>query len=259
MWENILIVLSALLVSYIALFLLSIKIKDNSIADVFWGVWFVIISILSYFLSSEWYTSQVIITLLVSVWGIRLFLNILSKKLPYDWKEDARYKRWRDSWTYFKTRSFFQVYMLQGLLMLIIATPILILNFSSWFEENITLIFLWAFIALFWLIYEVISDAQLAWFIKNKSQWEILTTWLRSYSRYPQYFGESVFWLGICVISLQVSVFAFVWWWVITFLLVFVSGVPLLEKRYAWNKKYQLYSKKTPLLIPDFTKIQFKK
>jgi len=198
-------------------------------------------------------------TLLVSAWGIRLFLNILSKKLPYSGKEDARYKRWRDSWTYFKLRSFFQVYLLQWLLMLIIASPIFLLNLSSWFEDNITITFIGSVIALFWLLYESRADSELAGFIKNKKKWDILTTWLRRFSRYPQYFGESVFWFGISVLSLQVSVFGFVWWCVITFLLVYVSWIPLLEKRYKWQKNYEKYSETTPMFFPDFSKIQFKK
>ena len=259
MIENILIVTLTLLVSYVALFLLSIKLKDNSIADLFWGVGFVIVAVLTYFLSWVWYTSQVVMTLLVSAWWVRLFLNILSKKLPYSGKEDARYKRWRDNWTYFYTRSFFQVYLLQGFLMLLIATPILLLNLSSWFEDNNTITFLGSMIALFWLLYESRADAELSGFIKNKKQWEIFTSWLRTYSRYPQYFGESVFWFGISVLSLQVSVFGFAWWWVITLLLVFVSWIPLLEERYKWQKNYEKYSQDTPTFFPDYTKIKLKK
>ena len=259
MLENILIVTLSLLMSYVALFLLSVRLKDNSIADVFWGVWFVIITILTYFLGWVWYTSQVVMTLLVSAWWIRLFLNILSKKLPYDGKEDPRYKRWRESWKYFYTRSFFQVYMFQWLLMLLVATPIFILNLSSWFEENLTLTFLGGAIALFGLFYEARADGELAGFIKNKKSWEILTGGLRYFSRYPQYFWESVFWFGVAMIAAQVSIWWFVWWVIITVLVRFVSGVPLLEERYAWQKNYEKYSVITPIFFPDYSKIQFKK
>lgn len=259
MIENILIVTLALLMSYIALFLLSIKLKDNSIADLFWWVWFVIIAVLTYFLSWVWYTSQVVMTLLVSAWGVRLFLNILSKKVPYSGKEDARYKRWRDNWTHFYTRSFFQVYFFQGFLMLLIATPILLLNLSSWFEESMTLTFLGWAIALFGLLYEARADGELAGFIKNKKSGDILTGWLRYFSRYPQYFWESVFWFGIAMIASQVSIWWFVWWAIITILVRYVSGVPLLEERYAWQKNYEKYSETTPIFFPDYTKIKLKK
>lgn len=258
MLENILIVSWSLFICFVTLFFLSVKLKDNSIADVFWGVWFVIIAVLSYLLSWVWYTSQVVMTLLVSAWWVRLFVNILSKKLPYEWKEDARYKRWRDNWTYFYTRSFFQVYMFQGLLMLLVATPILVLNLSSWFEESNTLTFLGGAVALFWLLYEARADAELAGFIKNKKSWEILTGGLRYFSRYPQYFWESVFWFGIAMIASQVSLIWFFGWALITTLVRYVSGVPLLEERYKGQKNYEAYSKNTPIFFPDYSKIQFK-
>ncbi len=259
MLENLLIIGAVLDICFISLFLLSLKLKDNSIADVFWGMWFVIIAILAYFLGWVTYTSQVVMTLLVSAWGLRLFVNILSKKLPYDWKEDARYARWRKQWTYFKIRSFFQVYVLQWLLMFLVATPILILNLSSWYEENISLTFLGWAIALFGLLYEARADAELAGFIKNKKSGDILTGWLRYFSRYPQYFGESVFWFGIAMIAAQVSILWFIGWIVITILVRYVSGVPLLEERYAGQKNYEKYSEATPIFFPDFSKIQFKK
>jgi len=244
---------------FLSLFLLSLKLRDNSIVDVFWGLGFVIIAILSYSLGWVLYTSQIVVTLLVSAWWIRLFLNILSKKLPYNWKEDARYARWRDTWKYFKTRSFFQVYMLQWFLMFLVAIPILVLNLSSGYEENFTLTFIWASTALFWMLYEARADGELAWFIKNKKKWDILTQWLRYFSRYPQYFGESVFWFGIALTTVQVSFSGFIGWIIITILVRYVSGVPLLEERYKWQKNYEEYSKTTPIFFPDFRKIQLKK
>lgn len=259
MLDNILIVSWVLFLCFVMLFLLSIKLKDNSIADVFWGVWFVIIVVLTYFLGWVAYTSQVVMTLLVSAWWLRLFVNILSKKLPYSGKEDARYKRWRDNWTYFYTRSFFQVYMFQWLLMILVAIPILILNLSSWFEESTTLTFLGWAIALFGLIYEARADAELAGFIKNKKSWDILTGGLRYFSRYPQYFGESLFWFGIALIAAQVSIVWFIGWILITILVRYVSWVPLLEERYKWQENYEKYSETTPIFFPNFSKIQFKK
>lgn len=252
-------IIFTLWVLYIALFLLSIKLQDNSIADVFWGLWFVIIAVISYIIGWAWYISQIAMTLLIVAWWIRLFLNIFSKKLPYSGKEDPRYKKWRDSWTYFYTRSFFQVYVLQGILMLIVATPIIVLNLESWFEENIMLTFLWSSIALFGLLYEARADGELAWFIQNKKSWDILTWWLRYFSRYPQYFWESVFWFGIAIIVAQVSLLWFIGWMMITILVRFISWVPLLEKRYKGQKNYVKYSETTPIFFPDFSKIPFKK
>lgn len=239
------------------LFLLSIKFKDNSIIDAFWGLGFVIITLMSYFMFSELLLSQTILSLLVIAWGLRLFLVFLGKKLPYSWKEDKRYARWREKWTYFYTRSFFQVYLLQWILMFLVALPILMINLSDNFAQNIALTIIWWIIALAWLLYEDRADAELYGFIRNKKSWDILTSGLRKFHRYPQYFWESVFWLWISIISLQVNIWGMIWWIVITILVRYVSWVPLLEDRYKGQKNYEEYSKHTPIFLPDYSKIKF--
>ena len=78
-----------------------------------------------------------------------------------------------------------------------------------------------------------------------------MTKGLWAYSRHPNYFGESVFWLGISMMGAQVSVISFISFLTITFLLRYVSGVPMAEKRYENNKEYVDYKKKTPPMIPN--------
>lgn len=243
--------------AYMLLFLLSLYLKDNSIADIFWGLGFVIITWTSFFQNNPSF-AQILIFLLVTAWGVRLALNIWLKKLSHK-GEDKRYAVWRQKWKHFKTRSFFQVYLLQMLLMLGVATPILLVHLGnhSWYSLFLSL--LGWLIALFWLLYETIADSELRIFMQKKNPWEILTLGLRRFHRYPQYFGESVFWFGICVISSQISVFAFFGWILITLLLCFVSGIPLLEKRYQGDQLYKEYSQRTPLFFPDWKRLFTKK
>jgi steroid 5-alpha reductase family enzyme len=56
-----------LLALYILLFLYSLRIKDNSIVDVFWGFGFMIIAVLTFFQSAR-ATPQILITGLVLLW-----------------------------------------------------------------------------------------------------------------------------------------------------------------------------------------------
>lgn len=248
-------ILFLLSLMYLGLYVYSLKFRNNSLVDLFWGIAFVIISVYSYLFESIFSVSQSILTLLVILWGFRLFFNILSKKWWKFHQEDYRYKAWRDTWEYVKIRSFFQVYLLQMLLAFIIAIPIFVLNFASGYEENLFLTGLWALIAGIWLLYETTADSQLAWFVAQKKKWQILTQWLRKLHRYPQYFWESLFWLGISIIASQIHIFAFLGWIVITLLVRYVSGVPLLEKRYSGDKKYEQYSQTTPIFIPDIRKL----
>jgi steroid 5-alpha reductase family enzyme len=256
-------ILLTLLISYILLFLFSLKIKDNSIVDVFWGFGFVLIATLSFLGSGKW-LHQYAVTLLVLLWWARIVSHIWLRKLT-ERREDARYAKWREEWGsgwYFVVRSFAQVYMLQMILMLVVATAILVVNLS---EQNppsplsqggIEQIFLiiGGLIALFWLIFETIADRQLAEFVQTKKPGEIFTTWLYRYSRHPNYFGESMFWLGISLIALPYSYWGLVSFAVITILLLFVSGVPLQEARYAGRANWEEYKKKTSVFVPWFPK-----
>lgn len=250
-------ILLTLLICYILLFLYSLRIRDNSIVDVFWGFGFMIIAVIS-FSQSEQSSAQYIMTGLVLLWGIRLTSHIWFRKLR-EGKEDPRYAKWREEWGsgwYFIVRSFLQVYMLQMVLMLVVAIPILVVNVPAidigivkdW---NFLLIF-GVIIALSGLVFETIADLQLRAFIKIKKPWQIFMTGLYRYSRHPNYFGESVFWLGISLISLPFSYLGLIGWIVITCLLLFVSGVPLQEARYEWRSEWEEYKKRTSVFVPWF-------
>ncbi len=266
-------ILLTLLISYILLFLFSLKIKDNSIVDVFWGFGFMMIAVLSYYSQTERDIIQSTITLLILLWWARIVSHIGFRKF-HEWKEDPRYAKWRAEWGsgwYFYIRSFLQVYMLQMVLMLVVATAIIIVNMSvdgysgdpiwrpivhSGFPTyvNFILFYTGVVLALWGLIFETIADRQLTKFIKTKKPWEIFTSGLYKYSRHPNYFGESMFWFGISLISLPYSYIGIIGWITITCLLLFVSGVPLQEARYAGRPEWEEYKKKTSVFIPWFPK-----
>lgn len=252
-------ILLTLLICYTLLFLYSIHIRDNSIVDVFWGFGFMIIAVSSWF-QSEQGIAQYVVTGLVFLWGIRLTSHIGFRKLR-EGKEDPRYAKWREEWGsgwYFVVRSFVQVYMLQMLLMLVVAMPILVVNMTDidigivkdW---NIFLI-IGTITALSGLVFETIADRQLREFLKIKKPWQIFTTGLYRYSRHPNYFWESMFWFGVSLIALPFSYLGLIGWITITCLLLFVSGVPLQEARYEWRPEWEEYKKKTSVFVPWWPK-----
>ena len=83
---------------------------------------------------------------------------------------------------------------------------------------------------------------------------KVITSGLWKYSRHPNYFGEVTMWWGIFIVVLPLN---FGFWTiispvVITYLIRYVSGVPMLEKRYENNRQYQEYKKRVPALFPKF-------
>lgn len=238
-----------LCICYLSLFSLSIYLKDNSIADIFWGVGFIAIAWFTFLQRDFFFFYQIVVTALVTLWGVRIALYIFSKKLKKS-GEDLRYKEWRDEWKYFYTRSFFQIYILQAFLLCIIALPIIFVNRENVHSGSIYYTIIWASIALFGLLFETIADLQLSSFMKTKKKWEIFTAWLYAYSRHPNYFWESVFWLGISVIAFPIEQLSILSFLMITYLLRYVSGVPMIEKRYIGNKAYDEYKKKVSVFFP---------
>ena len=77
---------------------------------------------------------------------------------------------------------------------------------------------------------------------------------LWSLTRHPNYFGDSCMWFGIFFLSITnlYGLWILVGPSLMTFFLVFVSGVRLLEKKYKGNKAFEAYKKRTSAFIPWF-------
>jgi len=231
-------------------FLLGLIKKDNSIVDIYWGLGFVLIAWYTLLRVGSYEYIQLLVTGLVSVWGLRLAYHILRRKIGRP--EDYRYANWRKAWgKWIHLRAFFQIYVLQGLMMLLISTPILVVNLEH-VERSLAYAIVGSAVWLFGFFFEAVGDYQLKKFVKTKKPGEIMTTGLWKYTRHPNYFGEATMWWGLFIISGSwVAIISPI---VITFLLVKVSGVPLLEKKYEGQKNWEEYKKKTSVFVPWFPK-----
>lgn len=256
MWDLYVINIGAIFLFMLTMFIIAQLIKDNSIVDIGWGLGFVIIAFVSYFASEgEHSLRQTIVLTLVSLWGIRLFLHLLIRSIGRG--EDFRYANFRKQWgKNVRIIAFFRVFMMQGAIMLLLAYPIILVNVaeSSGFDIFTVLgLIVWVIGFLF----QSVGDYQLEHFKKRKKhKEEILKSGLWRYSRHPNYFGEAAMWWGVylIVIGAQNGWTAFFSAAFINLLLLKVSGVPFLDKRYAGNEEYQIYKQETNLFIPWFPK-----
>jgi steroid 5-alpha reductase family enzyme len=104
--------------------------------------------------------------------------------------------------------------------------------------------------------FESTGDAQLARFVRDPiNKGKIMQSGLWKYTRHPNYFGEVTQWWGIFIISLSVpfGIFTIIGPLTITYLILFVSGVPMLEKKYAGRADFEAYKKRTSVFFPWFS------
>jgi len=232
------------------IYILALQRKDNSIVDIAWGIGFIIVAVYSVIQSGEVDLRKMIVCTLVLLWGLRLSFHIMVRNSGKG--EDFRYKAWRNSWKYFNIRSYFQIFLLQGFFMLVIGLPVWYIGFKSGGQLGVwDSLGLMLFGAGFFI--EVVADSQLVSFKKDVSnKGKLLTSGLWAVSRHPNYFGEALLWLGIGFYALSLP---FGWITlagpaVITLLLRYVSGVPMLEKRLKSHPDWENYAKKTGPFIP---------
>lgn len=225
-------------------------IKNNSIADIAWGIGFVLITV-SLLITRGTYTElQLLVTALVCIWASRLSTHITLRQRGKG--EDPRYTAWRKSWgNYQALGAFLSVFLLQSILMFVVSAPVIAVQVGA--LESIGILAKLG--TLVWIIgfaCEVIADAQLAAFLqKPENRGRLMTSGLWRYSRHPNYFGEILIWWGIYIIALSVP-----YGWLsiigpltITYLLRYVSGVPLAERSLQHHPEFARYKETTSILI----------
>ncbi len=236
---------------FVALFVVGQVKHNNSIVDFGWGLGFVLVAVANIALNASITTTQLLVCLAVFAWGIRLAYHIAKRN--FGKPEDYRYVEMRNKWKKHPVlQAFFKVYMLQAVFMFVVALPIMIV-----FYGNAPKVTPFAVLGLIvWCVgyfFEVVGDKQLKNFVsKPENKGKIMQSGLWKFTRHPNYFGESVMWWGLATTTLFGELFylAFVSPLVITWLLLFVSGVPLLEKKYANNAEFLQYAKRTSKFFP---------
>ena len=142
--------------------------------------------------------------------------------------------------------------MLQGIFLFLIVLPVLYINAHAPDSSGL-LPYLGIILWLIGFYFESKGDSQLAQFLKKpENAGKLMTEGLWQYTRHPNYFGEALMWWGIFLIALDCTggVFTIIGPIVITCLLLFVSGIPMTEKRYAGRADFEEYKKKTSAFIP---------
>jgi len=247
-----LIINSALIIfGYAAVwFFISIVKKRNDLADIAWGLGYILLCAF-YLVTGEVSSRALLLYFLVLIWGLRLSIHIYFRNRGK--QEDFRYAKWRQEWgRSFYLRSFFQVYLLQGLLLLIVISPITLVASN---QQPVTgyLDYLGLIVWVIGFFFETVGDYQLSKFVKNpENRGKLMTVGLWKYTRHPNYFGEVTMWWGIFLIAVSSpnGIFALAGPLTLTLLILFISGIPMLEKKYEHRPDFEEYKKQTSSFFP---------
>jgi steroid 5-alpha reductase family enzyme len=237
------------------MFLIGLKARDNSLVDIAYGPAFLIACWGAWCLHGglALHLRPLLLLALLTLWGVRLALHIGCRHSGRG--EDFRYQKFREEWgDTIIWRSFLQIYMLQGAVILVVAAPVLLTigapgDALGWSDLAGVLLFSLGF------LFEAISDWQLTVFKKGTAnKGKIIMHGLWRYSRHPNYFGEATLWWGIFFVGLAgpYGLYGLVSPVAIAFLLLKVSGIPMLEVKYQGNPEFAAYKARTNGFFPWF-------
>jgi len=255
--DNILLGFLISLVIQVLFFIYAAIKKTDVVTDLSYGLTFLLIACVFYLKSGATFQSSpvvIILTLVVIAWSIRLasYLFMRIRKI----KKDSRFDKIRGDW-----KKFAGFWTIQGITVGVVMLGVMIFfNVYTGVDKNgiLPLSIAGLVISLLGIIIEGIADMQQFNFRNNpanKDHWTDVGLW--KYSRHPNYFGEMLMWWGLFVYILPylsgANLLAIISPLYITGLLMFVSGVPILEKkndeRYKGNAEYKRYKDSTSLVI----------
>jgi len=248
--------------SLLALFLMafltwivSLVKRDVSIVDSVWSVFFLAAMLVYYFNASVNGPRSTLAMMLVGMWSLRLCAYLTRRN--WGQPEDRRYQAIRrTNEPHFTIKSLAIIFLFQAVLAWVISLPILPVLKSS---QTLGLLdVLGMVLFLFGLVFESLADLQMSRFkALPDSKGQVMDGGLWRYSRHPNYFGEFCVWWGFYFIALSADTSPWLLFspLLMSFLLIKISGVPLLEKDLVDRRLgYREYQKRTNCFFPGLPK-----
>ena len=244
--------LAAVVAFLVAIWALSIPLRDASIVDIAWGPAFVVVAWLAFAVGDGASGRSTLLAVLVTVWGVRLGAYLAWRNLGHG--EDRRYVAMRRKHPHFVLWSLFGVFLLQAVLARIVALPV---QLAMGDATPPAVGWLGRVGAAVWLVgfaFESIGDLQLARFKASPdSEGQVMDRGLWRYTRHPNYFGDCVVWWGIFLVAAETGTagWGIVGPVVMTVLLTRVSGKDLLERTIGKRRPgYAEYVERTSGFVP---------
>lgn len=237
----------------VVLWLVSLPLRNASIVDVWWGPGFAAIAVLTFLLTGGEHPRRLLLVAMPALFGLRLGAYLLWRNAGQG--EDPRYAAMRRrAGGRFWIVSLGTVFALQGALMWIVSLPLQLGQLDPGPARLGLLDALGTALFLVGFGFEAVGDWQLARFKADAAnEGRVMDRGLWRYTRHPNYFGNFLLWWGIFVVALAspLGAFAIVGPALMTFLLLRVSGVALLERTIARRRPaYEAYRRRTSAFFP---------
>jgi steroid 5-alpha reductase family enzyme len=233
----------------VLLWLVSLRLRDASIAAIFWGPGIAgVVDIVAFMVPASGARASTAL-FLVNIWAIRLAAHLYARHQGQDHRYAAMRRQSGAQWWW---QSLVQVFLLQAILIWFIPAPLVAAMMAGlpalgWTDyAGISL-------AAAGLLLEAVADFQLAKFrAVPANRDKVLNRGLWAWSRHPNYFGETLMWCGFFLIGFAA---AHAWWLIlspilVTFLLQ-VSGIAQMEDRIEERRPaYANYKQQVSPFIP---------
>ena len=235
------------------LWIASVRLRDASIVDPWWSISFLVVTFHTA-LHTGLTPAKTVLLIVVAAWALRLWLHLLVRSIGKP--EDPRYVNFRKRYgaERYWWVSFFQVFLLQGTLALLISTPLQLAAAAPLPDELSLNHYIGLALFVVGFLCETVADWQLTAFRRNPAnKGQVLHSGLWRWSRHPNYFGESLLWWGFWCFALGQP-----YGWLtalapafMTFLLLKVSGVTMLDAQLKRTKPdYDVYMRRTSAFVP---------
>jgi steroid 5-alpha reductase family enzyme len=232
---------------------ISLRLDDASIIDVAWGIGFVLIAAICLAGGHGALGRRIALAGMAAAWGVRLAVHIGRRN--HGQPEDFRYAAIRErDFDHFWIVSLYRVYLVQAVLMFVIALPLVAGSGRGAAHGLGPLDGLGVAVWAVGLGFEAVGDLQLARFkAVATNSWRVMDRGLWRYTRHPNYFGDVVAWWGIGIVAAGAGG---TWWALVgpavnTLILTRLTGKPLLESTIGERRPgYAAYVQRTSGFVP---------
>ncbi|WP_423228235.1 DUF1295 domain-containing protein [Rhodococcoides navarretei] len=230
--------------------LIGARIGRHNVVDVAWGGGFVLIALISAATGTGELWRRLLLLVLVGVWGLRLAVHVFRRSRGHG--EDPRYTELLSKATGNETLyALRKIYLTQAVALWFVSLPLQVSAVAH--GSVLPVVVLGVVVWMLGWTFEAVGDAQLTAFKADASnKGKIMDRGLWSWTRHPNYFGDSAVWWGLFLVSASAwpGVFTLLSPIAMTYFLVFATGARLLERSMEKRPGYREYQQRTSYFLP---------